>query len=156
MTLDILKQAKALDILALWLQPGAEDDTVVNFIQADPQLDERCVYSTGAHTGSIPVPSTALAVARTLAPAILPPCLMDEKFPDITTQSTANPVHAELKQQTVNNLKQETVHASLEQKKALFFSALKFAVVGASRTDTKNGAKVRLYHFGRKEGDHCA
>ncbi|KAJ7212187.1 CoA-binding protein, partial [Mycena pura] len=33
MTLDILKQAKALGILALWLQPGAEDDTVVNFIQ---------------------------------------------------------------------------------------------------------------------------
>ncbi|KAF8208863.1 CoA-binding protein, partial [Mycena galopus ATCC 62051] len=43
-TLEILKQAKALNIFGLWLQPGAEDDTVVKFIQADAQLAERCIY----------------------------------------------------------------------------------------------------------------
>ncbi|KAJ7095937.1 CoA binding domain-containing protein [Mycena belliarum] len=47
-TLDIMQQAKNLGIFALWLQPGAEDDAVVQFIQADAQLDQRCIYSTHA------------------------------------------------------------------------------------------------------------
>ncbi|KAJ7134545.1 CoA binding domain-containing protein [Mycena epipterygia] len=54
-TLEILQQAKALGIFALWLQPGAEDDAVIKFIQADAQLDERCIYRTHAlheHTPS--------------------------------------------------------------------------------------------------------
>ncbi|KAJ7640537.1 CoA binding domain-containing protein [Mycena rosella] len=45
-TLQILQQAKALGIFALWLQPGAEDDAVVKFIEADAQLEERCIYGT--------------------------------------------------------------------------------------------------------------
>ncbi|KAJ7935567.1 CoA-binding protein, partial [Mycena leptocephala] len=43
-TLSILQQAKSLGVFALWLQPGAEDDTVVEFIEADAQLRDRCVY----------------------------------------------------------------------------------------------------------------
>ncbi|KAJ7485577.1 CoA binding domain-containing protein, partial [Mycena latifolia] len=43
-TLEILQQAKALGVFALWLQPGAEDDAVVEFIEADAQLEQRCVY----------------------------------------------------------------------------------------------------------------
>jgi hypothetical protein len=31
-TLEILRQASALGIFAVWLQPGAEDDAVVKFI----------------------------------------------------------------------------------------------------------------------------
>ncbi|KAJ7626683.1 CoA-binding protein, partial [Mycena polygramma] len=42
-TLDILHQAKALGIFALWLQPGAEDQDVENFIEADEQFRDRCV-----------------------------------------------------------------------------------------------------------------
>ncbi|KAJ7017394.1 NAD(P)-binding protein, partial [Mycena alexandri] len=43
-TLAILKEAKSLNILVLWLQPGAEDNAVVEFIEADAQLKERCIY----------------------------------------------------------------------------------------------------------------
>jgi len=32
-TLSLLQQAKELDVPALWLQPGAEDDTVRTFIK---------------------------------------------------------------------------------------------------------------------------
>jgi predicted CoA-binding protein len=32
-TLDILVQAQALNIPALWLQPGAEDDAAKNYIR---------------------------------------------------------------------------------------------------------------------------
>jgi hypothetical protein len=52
-TLSILQQAKSLGVFALWLQPGAEDDTVVEFIEADAQLRDRCVYRAHAlHTSS--------------------------------------------------------------------------------------------------------
>ncbi|KAJ7175789.1 CoA binding domain-containing protein [Mycena filopes] len=43
-TLAILKEAKLLNVLVLWLQPGAEDDAVVQFIEADAELKERCIY----------------------------------------------------------------------------------------------------------------
>ena len=42
-TLGILEQAKALSIPALWLQPGAEDDTVVKYIQ-DNGLGDKVIY----------------------------------------------------------------------------------------------------------------
>ena len=40
MTLGILEQAKALSIPALWLQPGAEDEAVVNYIQKNGLADK--------------------------------------------------------------------------------------------------------------------
>ena len=41
-TLDILKSAKELGIRALWLQPGAEDDTVKSFVK-ESGLDDRVI-----------------------------------------------------------------------------------------------------------------
>ncbi|KAJ7366783.1 CoA-binding protein, partial [Mycena albidolilacea] len=43
-TLEALKLAKSLNVYAVWIQPGAEDDAVVEFIEADAQLKARCVY----------------------------------------------------------------------------------------------------------------
>lgn len=42
MTLDLLKQAQALNIPALWLQPGAEDDAVKQYIR-DAGLESKVV-----------------------------------------------------------------------------------------------------------------
>ncbi|KAI0798519.1 NAD-P-binding protein [Irpex lacteus] len=42
-TLGILEQAKALNVPALWLQPGAEDEAVVKFIK-DNGLEDRVIY----------------------------------------------------------------------------------------------------------------
>ncbi|KAI0358631.1 NAD-P-binding protein [Trametes cingulata] len=42
-TLGILEQAKALDVPALWLQPGAEDETVVTYIKENG-LQDRVIY----------------------------------------------------------------------------------------------------------------
>ncbi|KAF9050076.1 NAD-P-binding protein [Panaeolus papilionaceus] len=42
-TLGILQKAKELNIPALWLQPGAEDDTVVNYIKEN-DLADRVIY----------------------------------------------------------------------------------------------------------------
>ncbi|KAJ7655899.1 CoA binding domain-containing protein [Mycena rosella] len=58
-TLDIVQQAKALNIFALWLQPGAEDAVVVKFIQADAELNERSVYL--AHALDVSGTSSAAA-----------------------------------------------------------------------------------------------
>ncbi|CAA7261833.1 unnamed protein product [Cyclocybe aegerita] len=41
-TLGILQQAKELDVPALWLQPGAEDEAVVEYIKAN--LADRVIY----------------------------------------------------------------------------------------------------------------
>lgn len=42
-TLGLLQQAKQLDIRALWLQPGAEDDAVKSYIHANG-LDDKVLY----------------------------------------------------------------------------------------------------------------
>ncbi|KAI9437687.1 NAD-P-binding protein [Lactarius indigo] len=42
-TLDLLEQAKKLNIPALWLQPGAEDEDVKNFIRANG-LEDKVLY----------------------------------------------------------------------------------------------------------------
>ncbi|KIP06102.1 hypothetical protein PHLGIDRAFT_19525 [Phlebiopsis gigantea 11061_1 CR5-6] len=42
-TLGILEQAKALSVPALWLQPGAEDDAVIKYIQENG-LADKVVY----------------------------------------------------------------------------------------------------------------
>lgn len=42
-TLSIVEQAKALDIPVLWLQPGAEDDTVIKYIKEN-DLSDRVIY----------------------------------------------------------------------------------------------------------------
>ena len=42
-TLGILKTAKELGVPALWLQPGAEDATVVDFIK-EAEMDDRVIY----------------------------------------------------------------------------------------------------------------
>ena len=41
-TLELLEQAKALSIPALWLQPGAEDETVVKYIREN--LADKAIY----------------------------------------------------------------------------------------------------------------
>ena len=43
MTIEILKQAKELNVPALWLQPGAEDDAVVDYIKENAMTD-RVIY----------------------------------------------------------------------------------------------------------------
>lgn len=43
MTLGLLERAKALSIPALWLQPGAEDEAVVKFIQEN-DLADKVIY----------------------------------------------------------------------------------------------------------------
>ena len=39
-TLGLLEQAKALGIPSLWLQPGADDETIINFIQENGLADK--------------------------------------------------------------------------------------------------------------------
>ncbi|KAJ7241413.1 NAD-P-binding protein [Mycena rebaudengoi] len=45
-TLEILKQAAALGIFAVWLQPGAEDAAVLAFIANSTALSGRSIFST--------------------------------------------------------------------------------------------------------------
>ena len=42
-TLGLLQQAKQLNIPALWLQPGAEDDNVKSYIHANG-LEDKVIY----------------------------------------------------------------------------------------------------------------
>jgi hypothetical protein len=42
-TLGLLQQSKQLNIPALWLQPGAEDDAVKNYIHANG-LEDKVIY----------------------------------------------------------------------------------------------------------------
>lgn len=42
-TLGILEQAKALNVPALWLQPGAEDEAVVSYIKENG-LEKKVIY----------------------------------------------------------------------------------------------------------------
>jgi predicted CoA-binding protein len=42
-TLGLLQQAKQLNIPALWLQPGAEDDAVKSYIYANG-LEDKVLY----------------------------------------------------------------------------------------------------------------
>lgn len=42
-TLGLLEQAKALNIPTVWLQPGAEDETVVSFIKENG-LEGKAIY----------------------------------------------------------------------------------------------------------------
>ncbi|EJF65016.1 NAD(P)-binding protein [Dichomitus squalens LYAD-421 SS1] len=42
-TLGVLEQAKALNVPALWLQPGAEDEAVVNYIRENG-LESKVIY----------------------------------------------------------------------------------------------------------------
>ena len=42
-TLGVLQEAKALGIPALWLQPGAEDQEVIKYIQENG-LAEKVIY----------------------------------------------------------------------------------------------------------------
>ncbi|KAF9061316.1 CoA-binding protein [Rhodocollybia butyracea] len=52
-TLDILKKAKELDVPALWIQPGAADSTVLDYIKDNNMADkvvyggEACVLTEG-------------------------------------------------------------------------------------------------------------
>ncbi|KAF8236035.1 NAD(P)-binding protein [Tricholoma matsutake] len=41
-TLSLLQQAKELSVPALWLQPGAEDDTVIEYVEQN--LADRVIY----------------------------------------------------------------------------------------------------------------
>ncbi|KAF7373176.1 Kinase-like protein [Mycena sanguinolenta] len=52
-TLAVLQLAKSLGIYFVWLQPGAEDDAVVEFIEADPQFQARCIYKRIANSPKI-------------------------------------------------------------------------------------------------------
>ncbi|KAJ7288410.1 CoA binding domain-containing protein [Mycena rebaudengoi] len=65
-TLEIVKQAKELGVYGLWLQPGAEDEEVVKFIEADTQFEERCVYRTRAMHAPAPKRSHPLATSTNL------------------------------------------------------------------------------------------
>ncbi|KAF8198072.1 NAD-P-binding protein [Pholiota molesta] len=42
-TLSILEKAKELSVPSLWLQPGAEDETVIKYIK-DNNLEDRVIY----------------------------------------------------------------------------------------------------------------
>ncbi|PCH36021.1 NAD(P)-binding protein [Wolfiporia cocos MD-104 SS10] len=42
-TLGLLEQAKALNIPAIWLQPGAEDEKVISYIK-ESGLEDRAIY----------------------------------------------------------------------------------------------------------------
>ncbi|KAI0823422.1 NAD-P-binding protein [Trametes gibbosa] len=42
-TLGVLEQAKALNIPALWLQPGAEDATVISYVKENG-LEDKVIY----------------------------------------------------------------------------------------------------------------
>ncbi|KAJ6508891.1 CoA binding domain-containing protein [Mycena sanguinolenta] len=69
-TLAVLQLAKSLGIYSVWIQPGAEDDAVVEFIEADAQFKARCIYREHAlHT------VTPKILASTLHTDTTGPCL---------------------------------------------------------------------------------
>lgn len=93
-TLEILSQAKTLGIFALWLQPGAEDDAVVQFIEADAELKERCVYRLHTpHTHSLV--KNAL-VNGTFHVETGGPCLFTEPWAANTEAPVSTPAGAPL------------------------------------------------------------
>ena len=42
-TLSVLEQAKQLDIPALWIQPGAEDENVIKYVE-EHGLKEKVIF----------------------------------------------------------------------------------------------------------------
>ncbi|KAJ7780566.1 CoA binding domain-containing protein [Mycena maculata] len=143
-TLKILQDAKALGIFALWLQPGAEDDAVIEFIEADAQFADRCVYRAHALHVSTSSPANTTE-ALTLHEDISSPCLFKE--PEIPSVPSANAAATmaskEVSVATTSQAAQTNVVPTLQQKEARFLSASKFAVVGASSTNgSKNGSKA--------------
>ncbi|KAF7299070.1 CoA-binding domain-containing protein [Mycena indigotica] len=61
-TLDVLKQAEGLGLFAFWLQPGAEDNNVINYIETNPALDNISLYDTPQSQRTGPVCSGIVAV----------------------------------------------------------------------------------------------
>ncbi|THU92892.1 NAD(P)-binding protein [Dendrothele bispora CBS 962.96] len=67
-TLEVLKQAMKIGIPYIWLQPGAEDTTVLSYIKSTPDLEKRCIYpstplvasSTGPNCPDTIIPASAI------------------------------------------------------------------------------------------------
>ncbi|KAJ7069853.1 hypothetical protein C8F01DRAFT_977505 [Mycena amicta] len=126
-TLDVLQQAKDLNMFACWVQPGAENDDVVKFIQADAELEAKSLYDGAA--------LHVLAGSKIVTPKTTPTC------PGIISQGSE--ILDTVKVAAVNLVRVDAAPIrTLEDKKRLFLSAHKFAVVGASANSSKNGAKV--------------
>lgn len=100
-TLDVLKLAKSLNVYAVWIQPGAEDDAVVEFIEADAQLKARCVYRQHAlHTTTAsPMLTRRLAATAPLHPDVTGPCIFAVEptttEPTVVEPTTTEPTTAE-------------------------------------------------------------
>ncbi|KAJ6602347.1 CoA binding domain-containing protein [Mycena sp. CBHHK59/15] len=78
-TLNVLKQAKALGIFALWLQPGAEDAACVQYIK-DSGMDNVTIYSSSS--GSTLDPRTGPICYGT--GAILYPSIINDLAVNVT------------------------------------------------------------------------
>ncbi|KAJ7474857.1 CoA binding domain-containing protein [Mycena latifolia] len=72
-TLQILRQAHALGIFSIWLQPGAEDEAVLDFIAN--------VTSAGSGTNYIHTAAPRHGVVR--RNDTIPPCLRSLDTPDV-------------------------------------------------------------------------
>ncbi|KAF7314198.1 CoA-binding domain-containing protein [Mycena kentingensis (nom. inval.)] len=118
-TINVVKQAKSLNVHAIWVQPGAEDNAVVNYIKADSALDAKTIYTEA----SVSVAATAEDDETT------PPCLL--KSDAILALKAKPAVHAVVASPADS--------ADTKEKEAFFWTAPKYAVVGASNTTTKNG-----------------
>ncbi|KAJ7837867.1 hypothetical protein B0H14DRAFT_2588958 [Mycena olivaceomarginata] len=85
---SFLKLAKSLGIYAVWIQPGAEDDAVVEFIEADAQLKAQCVYRKHPLHTTTPSPMAMLAADTTLHTDVLGPWLFSEPTVSATNFTT--------------------------------------------------------------------
>jgi len=66
-----LKLAKSLGVYSVWIQPGAEDDAVVEFIEADAQFKARCIYREHSmHTSTSPMMKLEGPVVLTTGPCL--------------------------------------------------------------------------------------
>jgi hypothetical protein len=145
----------------MWLQPGAEDDAVIKFIQ-DEGLDERCIYRTHALHDHTPAPTRTrskpepLSTSTNLPPNLVETAMVVNPVIDLTggpcifaadTIPTQDAPVANVAPKPVEAIAVETKAAeivlTMAEKKDRFRSAPKFAVVGASTNSSKNGYKAR-------------
>ncbi|KAJ7147496.1 CoA binding domain-containing protein [Mycena crocata] len=146
-TLKVLQAAKDLGFYGFWIQPGAEDASVIEFIQADAEFAKKCVWTMHLHDapvrtrskqGSKPEPlstSTNLpAKDEVLKEDTLPTCPFVEE--PIATEAPL------VRAAVVNNAAPSLTLEKLQELEQRFFTASKFAIVGASASSTKNGYKL--------------
>lgn len=173
-TLDVLKDAKALGVLYIWLQPGTADDACMDYIRTSG-LESRSIYS--AHTIQ-PVAdddsgSDTTGPCNGSVGALENPSVIGDKVSDLPRPSASAPSSTgaallekrkrpsqsadvvalkavKVSSDTVPNRRPSGEMLDSQSKQDAFFKYSKFAVVGASNNPSKVG--YTIFHFLKKQG----